>query len=442
MIPFTSTPKAQKNIFLLLSAGVAAMVLALWLSSPVGADESVSKNPLPLPQGISNASCLECHGQPGLTLELENGETLEMYVDPETYNNSVHGEAGYACVQCHTDLEGYPHPEFSARDVRDVALQLYETCRRCHTREYERTLDSAHEAARQAGNRFAAVCTDCHGAHNTVRLTDRETHEILPRARLWIPKTCSQCHSAIFDIYLTSVHGEALTQERNLDVPTCIDCHGVHDIEDPRTTTFRLKSPELCAGCHTDPELMSKYGLSTQVLETYVADFHGTTVALFEKQSPDAETNKPVCFDCHGVHDIMPVDDPQQGLQYKENLLSRCRRCHPDATANFPDAWLSHYIPTPDNSPLTYYVDLFYKIFIPGLLGGMGVLVLLDLSKLLRTRFEPSEGGEGANSSETAHQSPPSLPAGETTETQELHPPEEALDGVQPPHPGPEQRHD
>jgi hypothetical protein len=392
-------------LLLIAFAAIGALVLTLWLTSPAGADESPSANPLPQPQGVSNASCLECHGQPGLTLPLENGETMEMYVEQETFENSVHGAAGYACVQCHTDLEGYPHPEFTAKDVRDVALQLYETCRRCHAQEYERTLDSAHEAARQAGNRLAAICTDCHGAHDTVRLTDRETHELLPRARLWIPKTCSKCHSAIFDVYLTSVHGAALTQERNLDVPTCIDCHGVHDIEDPTTTAFRLASPELCAGCHSDPELMAKYGLSTQVLETYVADFHGTTVTLFEKQTPDAETNKPVCYDCHGVHNIWPVDDPQKGLQYKENLLSRCQLCHPDATANFPDAWLSHYIPSPKHSPLTYYVDLFYKIFIPGLLGGMGVLVLLDLNKLLRKRFASPGRGEGGEHSQSPRES-------------------------------------
>jgi hypothetical protein len=70
---------------------------------------------------------------------------------------------------------------------------------------------------------------------------------------------------------------------------------------------------------------MAEYELSTDVLETYVADFHGTTVTLFEKQTPDAETNKPVCFDCHGVHDIKRTDDPAKGLQVRENLQSRCQ---------------------------------------------------------------------------------------------------------------------
>jgi hypothetical protein len=110
-----------------------------------------------------------------------------------------------------------------------------------------------------------------------------------------------------------------------------------------------------------------------------VSDFHGTTVNLFEKQSPDAPTNKPVCYDCHGVHDISRVDDPHSGIEMQENLLVRCQKCHPDASANFPDAWMSHYIPSASNYALVYYVNLFYKFFIPIVLGGMLALVGLDV---------------------------------------------------------------
>ena len=39
-------------------------------------------------------------------------------------------------------------------------------------------------------------------------------------------------------------------------------------------------SPELCASCHADEELMAPYDISTDVFETYVDDFHGTTVIL------------------------------------------------------------------------------------------------------------------------------------------------------------------
>jgi predicted CXXCH cytochrome family protein len=358
--------------------------------------------------GVSNGSCLTCHSDPNLGIALADGTLLSLYIDPQVYAESVHGQGGYACVQCHTNLRGYPHPTLQVADRRALSLQLYAACQRCHSGEYERTLDSAHEQARARGLREAAVCTDCHGAHDTRRLTDPQSGGLLPESRSWIPQTCALCHNAIYQKYLTSVHGSALLEEGNPDVPTCIDCHGVHSIEDPRTVEFRLRSPQLCAGCHTDPQRMGKYGLSTQVLETYVADFHGTTVTLFGRQSPDAETNKPVCFDCHGVHDIRRADDPVKGLQVRENLLARCQTCHPDATANFPDAWLSHYVPSAERYPLVFAVDTFYKFFIPAVLGGMGLIVGLDASWRVRQKLAKRARAAAKQAAPAAPPPPPS----------------------------------
>jgi hypothetical protein len=247
-------------------------------------------------------------------------------------------------------------------------------------------MDSVHAKALEAGNRDAAVCTDCHTAHAVQDWVDETTGETLPEARAQIPQTCARCHSEIYNKYAESVHGSALNEENNPDVPTCIDCHGVHNIEDPTTNQFRLSSPQMCANCHTDPARMAKYGISTDVLDTYVADFHGTTVQIFEKQSPDAETNKPVCYDCHGIHDIAASDDPEKGLKVKENLLVTCQKCHPDARDNFPTSWLSHYIPSPDKYPLVYYVNLFYLLLIPVVLGGMFVLVAMDFTRTVINR--------------------------------------------------------
>jgi len=70
----------------------------------------------------------------------------------------------------------------------------------------------------------------------------------------------------------------------------------------------------------------------------------------------------------------------------KENLLVACQKCHPDATANFPDSWMSHYIPSPENYPIVYYVNLFYKFFIPAVLGPMVIFVLSDIARRLINR--------------------------------------------------------
>jgi predicted CXXCH cytochrome family protein len=236
-------------------------------------------------------------------------------------------------------------------------------------------VDSVHGEALAEGNEEAAVCTDCHTAHYTLPPDE-------PRER--ISHTCGQCHSTIFDEYAQSVHGEALLQEGNPDVAVCTDCHGVHNIANPELAAFRNSSPELCGKCHADEEMMAKYDISTDVFDTYVADFHGTTVTLFELQDPDAPVNKAVCFDCHGVHDIRPPDEPGSGI--KENLLETCRKCHPDATENFPDAWTSHFKPSLEHNPMVFLVNWFYKIVIPGTVGFLGLLVFTDVYRRIRKR--------------------------------------------------------
>jgi nitrate/TMAO reductase-like tetraheme cytochrome c subunit len=373
---------------------------------------------------VSNDVCLECHGKPGLTMTLLSGDVLDLYVNPDEYAASIHGKGGYACVQCHTNLGEYPHPPFTAYDLRDATLELSNACNRCHSGEYTLTMDSVHYDKQAKGIKTAAVCSDCHGAHNVRQWTDPETNTLLPEAKLEIPTTCSKCHFEIYKKYESSVHGAALTEESNTDVPTCIDCHGVHNIGNPTTTAFRINSPELCATCHTNKELMDKYGISTEVLNTYVSDFHGTTVALFEQQSPDAPTNKPVCYDCHGVHDISRVDDPKTGINMQENLLVRCKECHPDASANFPSAWMSHYIPSSKTYALVYYVNLFYKIFIPLVLGGMLALVGLDFghSVYVKARHakHPPESASGETNSPTLSE-PPVQPQAEQKSEEKLH---------------------
>jgi hypothetical protein len=332
-------------------------------------------NPPPEP-GVSDEVCLGCHGAPDQTITLPSGEVLYLTVDQETYKNSVHGRNGYACVQCHTDISGYPHPALQANTLREMTVSMYTTCARCHQGMYEKTQDSVHAKALEGGNLNAAVCSDCHGAHDVLPFDEK--------SRVAIPQTCERCHSEIYNAYAESVHGSALVGEGNADVPTCIDCHGVHNISGPVDADFHLKSPQICAECHTDPALMDKYGISTNVLDTYLADFHGTTV-MFESEVPGQETNKPVCVDCHGVHDIKKIDDPNSRV-VQENLLTTCQRCHPDATTNFSAAWLGHYEPSPDKYPVIYYIQLFYLIFIPTLLGGMAIFVFSDATRRLINR--------------------------------------------------------
>ena len=51
---------------------------------------------------------------------------------------------------------------------------------------------------------------------------------------------------------------------------------------------------------------------------------------------------------------------------------------------------MSHYIPSPQNYALVYYVNLFYKFFIPITLGSMALLVVMDAGRMLINRSRQS----------------------------------------------------
>jgi predicted CXXCH cytochrome family protein len=305
-------------------------------------------------------------------------------MEAEELAGSVHGRhltdqfdyTPLLCTDCHRQQAryGFPHEPVAAPDARSFSIEMSDLCQECHQDIYDRQQDSTHAMALAEGNMEAATCADCHGSH-----VIPEPDE--PRER--ISQTCARCHSTINEEYEASVHGAALLGEDNPDVPVCIDCHGVHDIQDPNTALFRVRSPQLCANCHADETLMGQYEISTNVFDTYVADFHGTTVELFEKQSPDHETNKAVCYDCHGVHNILAASDENSQI-IKQNLLETCRQCHPDATANFPGSWTSHFEPSPQNNPLIYLVNLFYAILIPLTIGGFLLFIFSDVFRRAR----------------------------------------------------------
>ena len=337
----------------------------------------------------SDAYCLLCHSDPDRVWTLPSGETLSLYVDPTTLAHSVHGDTNpdgaLACVDCHAEQSSFPHPTPNVQTIREFQIERFASCRTCHEKEYTSAQDSVHGEALRKGLLSAATCVDCHGSHD-IQPPDE------PRQNISL--TCGKCHGVIFDQYRTSVHGAALFEESNPDVPTCIDCHGVHNITNPTTNEFRVDSPEICARCHADASLMDKYGITTNVFESYLTDFHGATVALFENDNPDVPTNKAVCFDCHGVHNILsPKDAGSQVI--RENLLTTCQQCHPGATANFPDAWIGHYPPSPQTTPLLFGVNLFYALLIPGVLGVFALLVFTDVFRALRQRiFGKKESGK------------------------------------------------
>ncbi|MGM0574266.1 MAG: cytochrome c3 family protein [Myxococcota bacterium] len=343
-----------------LVAGLAVVLaLAAW-----GAPDAAAKK-----RSVDN--CMECHEDvEGETLDLLDGSEIPIEVDRQAWDDSVH--AGWLqCVDCHTTINGMDHPEVRDLDARSYRLRQAETCNRCHYAHYTRTLDGIHYEQLAKGDDRAPTCVDCHGAHGIVDPNE---------SRRDIPKRCANCHPTTADEYARSVHGKALADGAGRDVPVCTDCHGAHEIEDPREDDFKLGQHEICARCHQKEGLMERYGLSADVVGSYLDDFHGSSNAMYVS-GEEGTAGKPMvtCSDCHGVHDIPSYRDMEDEEAVQARVLETCKSCHEDVPAGFEDAWLGHYAPTLASAPLVWGVTWFYRIIIPLMLIAFVLHILLHL---------------------------------------------------------------
>jgi predicted CXXCH cytochrome family protein len=316
--------------------------------------------------------CLSCHGY-DLEMTCKNGESIPLKVDISLLDETAHNKL--RCSDCHYGFSSEEHPQRDFETRRDYKIASSESCRRCHFDKYTRTLDSVHFDMLSLGNLKAPVCTDCHGSHSISHIS----HGI--QGRTFTTKRCQQCHGKIYEIYAQSVHGDALFNEHNQDVPICIDCHTAHDMKNPLTLEYHETIPEMCSNCHANAAIMGKYGLSTDVVKTYLSDFHGVTLGLYKQQRE--ELYKParpiaVCTDCHGTHNIKSVINADPAL-VKANLEKRCQKCHAGVTENFSNAWLFHYKPSLARFPLIFIVNLAYKFLVPIMLAGLILQILLHI---------------------------------------------------------------
>jgi cytochrome b subunit of formate dehydrogenase len=280
---------------------------------------------------------------------------------------NVHG--ALTCTSCHAGFSRKSHPAGLAAGVPSADARQG-LCRPCHADLYAKAREGVHEELRRRGQPGTPECVDCHGSHRTAALS----HDRPASAAV-----CGKCHAKLYATYLASVHGDALVHAENHDVPACIDCHRAHNTGDPRTADYRVEIPFICANCHGNKAIVGKYGLSTDVVRTYLSDFHGSTISAYRElgsRAPRPDQPIAVCTDCHGTHNIKSMAT-LTSAEVKARLLGKCRQCHADATANFADAWLSHYTPSLSHARALFLVDWAYRILLPLMLLGMVLHVAL-----------------------------------------------------------------
>ncbi|MCU0511967.1 MAG: cytochrome c3 family protein [Anaerolineae bacterium] len=233
-----------------------------------------------------NSYCAVCHSQPWRAVTLPYGTILNLFVTPDMIADSVHGTASehgtLGCIDCHGE-DVFPHNQPSPTDARSYTLNAVAMCTACHVEEAEQLATGLHEEAILAGNRNAAVCTDCHGAH------DIQPGENEPDL---VAGICGDCHEDTLVQWQTSAH---------LDIGPlgCATCHS------PHSQRMRVAGGEdaTCRNCHT------------QMPELYVHQTH--LVA-------DSQVN---CLNCH-----MYRTDTPDGLALAGHTMHMdtqpCITCH------------------------------------------------------------------------------------------------------------------
>lgn len=235
---------------------------------------------------------------------------------------------------------------------------------------------SVHGRAVAAGQEDAATCSDCHGVHNILPARD-------PGSKInhWnIPQTCGACHTKIRDVYLESIHGQAVARSVR-DAPVCSDCHGEHNILAPAEPQSLVNPARLstvtCGRCHADERLAQRYSLPLDKVPAYQGSYHG--LALREGSQTVAN-----CASCHGVHNIFPSNDPRSTVN-PANLAHTCGNCHPGAGTAFAIGPV-HVLPaSASEHPVVKWIRRIYWVLIPLALIFMLFHNAVDfLAKLVR----------------------------------------------------------
>lgn len=156
-------------------------------------------------------------------------------------------------------------------------------------------------------SRPKATCEECHASHDfnvpppgSVRRTAWHKE---------IPNTCgTQCHEDQLETFAASVHGEAVLENGNMKAAVCTDCHTAHQVINTSTDRFKLANVNTCGTCH-EAELKSYsdtyHGQVNRLGWTYTArcvdchDSHGIRAVDHPKSKVHPNNRMKTCQKCH-----------------------------------------------------------------------------------------------------------------------------------------------
>jgi hypothetical protein len=281
---------------------------------------------------VDNVDCSSCHVEVGDEYQLSTHGMLEAKDDPNAPT----------CSECHGTHEvlGKLNPISLTFPINIPLL-----CARCH-REGEQAAvrykgseknivinytESIHgKGLMKSGLTVTATCTDCHTSHR--ELPGDNPLSSVNSAN--IPSTCGSCHHGIQEQFEKSIHSVKVNNTEK-ELPTCEDCHSAHKIIRADSEGFKLKIMDQCGRCHES------------IASTYFDTYHG-------KVSQLGYTKTAKCYDCHGAHDILPIENSLSHLNRK-NIVETCKKCHTNANRQFAGYFTHATHHDPDKYPWLFW---------------------------------------------------------------------------------------
>jgi len=212
----------------------------------------------------------------------------------------------------------------------------------------------------QASVHADLACTDCHSPLTSTG------HPAVDRA----PEACAACHTDEQRSWSSGAHGGTSDQGTS---PTCVTCHGTHDVMPAANPQFRLDLAERCAACHRQIN-EHQFASNPLGMETHLGRMDVAT-----------------CVDCHEAHEVLPPSDPRSSVS-PGHKLATCRRCHTDAPPNFAEIQI-HVASGPlPSDPKLRLATLWMLTLLIVTFGFFGWLTALGIRHEWRTNRSGTEG--------------------------------------------------
>lgn len=235
----------------------------------------------------------------------------------------------FECSDCHdeTSIKGIHLDVIECSDCHADVIDDAHTdsgakkvdCISCHDEKYLSTVNSDIHHRLKSVVKNPPTCISCHGKHNIISPSKFKQ----PSKRI-----CSTCHSNGKVVFASPYHAI----QKNKDA--CYECH--EEEEYKPLLVQSIHSNLNCIDCHyyTSQNLDSHqdglqpnqtancYKCHNDVAKIHKESIHGIKIA-------DGMEDAAMCWDCHGSHSIVKANNPDSKVN-QHNIGSTCGTCHDD----------------------------------------------------------------------------------------------------------------